>query len=175
MENNQTDSDLAAPKTSGLAIASLITGLTCLSPVAIVCGHIALSRIKASAGKLTGGGLALAGTILGYVGLLVIIFGFVPMVFVGARAWKDGSDRAGCLIQQRNVASVISQHRANNQLSPGDAIDVEAVLNAGGIAPSSLVCPAGGDIIVSDVIKEEGESCTECPNGHELGDLSAGS
>ena len=52
-------------KTSGLAIASLIFGLLFLffplSIVAIVFGHISLSQIKKSAGRLGGKGLAIAG------------------------------------------------------------------------------------------------------------------
>ncbi|MES2980681.1 MAG: DUF4190 domain-containing protein [Verrucomicrobiota bacterium] len=69
------------PKTSGLAIASLVTGLTCIAPLAIIFGHMAMSRIKKSAGELTGHGLALAGTILGYVGLVVLVFFHHPRSF----------------------------------------------------------------------------------------------
>jgi type II secretory pathway pseudopilin PulG len=58
-------------KTSGLAIASLICGI--LFPffipaiLAIIFGHISLSQIKQSAGRLTGRGLAIAGLVLGYM------------------------------------------------------------------------------------------------------------
>jgi len=57
-------------KTSGKAIASLLCGLLffipCLFIVAIVFGHLALSEIKRSAGRLKGQGLAIAGLVLGY-------------------------------------------------------------------------------------------------------------
>ncbi|MDB4283365.1 DUF4190 domain-containing protein [Akkermansiaceae bacterium] len=68
------------PKTSGLAIASLICGLagfilTIFTGIpAIVMGHMALSRIKASGGTIGGGGIALAGTILGYITSILIFF-----------------------------------------------------------------------------------------------------
>jgi hypothetical protein len=80
--------DIIAPaedgrKTSGLAITSLVLGvlsigLFCLTGLpAAICGHVATARIKTSGGTLTGGGLALAGTIIGYamtvLGVLAIL------------------------------------------------------------------------------------------------------
>ena len=63
-------------RTSGLAIASLVFGLLFLffpmSIVAIVFGHISLSQIKKSAGRLGGKGLAIAGLVLGYFGIAMI-------------------------------------------------------------------------------------------------------
>jgi type IV pilus assembly protein PilA len=56
--------------TSGKAITSLVCGLLFFIPflfiVGIVFGHLALSEIKRSAGRLKGEGLAIAGLVLGY-------------------------------------------------------------------------------------------------------------
>jgi Domain of unknown function (DUF4190) len=72
----------AAPRTDGLAIGSLITGilsLICfwpfclgilLGPAAAIMGFISRQRVSASGGAVGGGGLALAGMILGVVGFL---------------------------------------------------------------------------------------------------------
>jgi type IV pilus assembly protein PilA len=60
-------------ETSGKAIASLVCGLFLLvfplSIVAIVFGHISLSEIRKSAGRLKGEGIAIAGLVLGYLGV----------------------------------------------------------------------------------------------------------
>ncbi len=42
---------------------------------AVICGHLALSRIKNSPGPTEGKGLALAGVIIGYAGMLLWIVG----------------------------------------------------------------------------------------------------
>ncbi len=66
-------------QTSGLAIGSLICGLLpffLLTPIAaVVLGHLSLSQIKQSAGRLKGKGMAIAGLILGYstVALLPVV------------------------------------------------------------------------------------------------------
>jgi competence protein ComGC len=60
--------------TSGKAIVSLVFGFLPfpLSIVAIVYGHLSLSEIRRSAGRLKGEGLAMAGLVLGYLGIVVI-------------------------------------------------------------------------------------------------------
>lgn len=74
------------PKTSSLAIASLVSGiisiLGCLFITgipAIICGHIAKRRIKKSSSKLTGKGLATAGLIMGYLSLLFSLLAAVSI------------------------------------------------------------------------------------------------
>lgn len=81
------------PKTNTLAIISLVTGILgpfcCLflTIAAIVCGHIARSQIKKNPLE-TGNGLAVAGLILGYIGLVwhiaVIIFYVTTMAATAA-------------------------------------------------------------------------------------------
>jgi len=72
-----------AAQTSGLAIASLVLGILWLwwigSALALVFGYVAKSQIDHSHGRLGGRGLAIAGIVLGYVGmgtfLLVVVLG----------------------------------------------------------------------------------------------------
>lgn len=72
-----------ATQTSGKAIGSLICGilffLIPLAIAAVVLGHLSLSDIRKSAGRLTGRGIATAGLVLGYLGL-----SFVPIVLIAA-------------------------------------------------------------------------------------------
>ena len=69
-------------RTSPLAIWSLVLGilgvvllLACIGPLfaipAIICGHLAYSRVRQSGGVLKGEGMALAGLITGYVSVVL--------------------------------------------------------------------------------------------------------
>jgi type IV pilus assembly protein PilA len=62
--------------TSTKAIVSLVCGLFIfffpLSLAAVILGHLSLSEIKKNAGRITGEGLAMAGLVLGYVGVAAI-------------------------------------------------------------------------------------------------------
>ncbi|HKS82208.1 MAG TPA: DUF4190 domain-containing protein [Candidatus Acidoferrales bacterium] len=63
---------------SGKAVGSLICGFLFfffpVAIVAIVLGHLALSDIRKSAGRLTGQGMAVTGLVLGYLGVVMIPF-----------------------------------------------------------------------------------------------------
>ena len=72
------------PAKCGLAIASLVCGICMfvlfpLFPLfmiaAIICGHVAQSRIRQAKGALVGGGMALAGLIMGYMGVVMVPVG----------------------------------------------------------------------------------------------------
>ncbi len=69
------------PTTSGKAVASLVCGLFAwilpAAIAAIVTGHLALSEIKKSFGRLTGQGMAIAGLVLGYAGIA-----FIPLILI---------------------------------------------------------------------------------------------
>jgi len=76
-----------AARTDGMAIASLVLGVTWIlcggvtAIPAIILGHISRSKIKKSQGRLQGGGMALAGVILGYfgIGYLILILAAIAI------------------------------------------------------------------------------------------------
>ena len=79
----------APARTSSLAVWSLvlgILGLLCFSFLAgvpaIICGHMGRSRIKDSQGALKGDGMALAGMIMGYIGIAIFVLGIVAAITI---------------------------------------------------------------------------------------------
>jgi hypothetical protein len=71
---------MVAPKTNGLAIASLIcscAGLFFLPIIpGIVLGFVARSQIRRSNGRQRGDGLAVAGIIIGFGWVVLFVLGF---------------------------------------------------------------------------------------------------
>jgi len=97
------------PGTSGKAIGSLVSGIFFIffpaAITAVVLGHIARAEVRRSAGRLQGSGMALAGLILGYVGLSVL-----PILIIAAIAIPN-------LLKARiaaNEASAVSALRSIN-------------------------------------------------------------
>jgi hypothetical protein len=76
----------AKPGTNGLAIASMVLGIVWVywigSVLALVFGYVALSQIKNT--RQDGWGLAIAGVVLGWVGIgvfvLIIVLGIATSV-----------------------------------------------------------------------------------------------
>jgi hypothetical protein len=84
------NTNLASPantnaETSGKAIASLVCGILCFALpaaiVAVIMGHLSLSDIRRSAGRIRGRGVAISGLVLGYIGLSLI-----PVLIIAAIA-----------------------------------------------------------------------------------------
>ncbi|MCF3650889.1 DUF4190 domain-containing protein [Synoicihabitans lomoniglobus] len=76
-------------QTSGLAITSLVLGLTSVllflpAVPAVICGHVARSKIKRSAGRQKGEGLALGGLIIGYVMIFFFSIGLMAAMAIPA-------------------------------------------------------------------------------------------
>lgn len=157
------------PKTSGLAIWSLVLGilsLACFSILAaipgVICGHKALSKIKHSGGALTGQGLAIAGLVTGYLGVAWAIF-VIPLMlaiaipnFVKARSTSQAN---ACINNLRQIDAAANQFALEHGKTNGQDINFPEDLtpyirlNDQGKIPS---CPAGG--IYS--IKRVGETPT---------------
>jgi len=78
----------AETRTCGQAIAALVLGLipcTCVpSILAVIFGHIALSKIDGSNGELKGRGMAMWGLVLGYIfTVLNLIYGIICGIHAG--------------------------------------------------------------------------------------------
>lgn len=120
-------------KTSGLAIASLVCGVLAFGCMlttlpAIICGHLALSDIKKSAGARTGQGLAIAGLVLGYV-----TFAMVPLM-------------AAMAIPAFQKVRVASQQKAiENNLRQLDAAAEQFMLETGRSSASYADLVGTGD------------------------------
>ena len=158
-------------KNCGLAIWSLVLGilsLTCfwlLAAIpAVICGHVAYSRIRRSAGALSGEGLALGGLITGYMGIALSIF-VIPLLaaiaipnFVKARTTAQMN---ACISNLRQIDGAKQmwalEHKKVETDKPTDQ-DLAPYLKV------QLTCPAGGTYTINSL----GEKPTCSIPGHQL-------
>jgi len=168
------------PKTSTLAVWSLILGIVSLSIPCfsiltfipgIICGHMGLSRINKSRGGLTGNGLAIAGLITSYLGIFMAIasLGLLGAIaipnFVKAR---NTSMQNACINNLRQIQAAKSEWALEKEKGPGDvptANDLTPYF-AGGKFP---VCPSGGTYTIGAV--SNAPACSV--SGHSLKDFAS--
>jgi hypothetical protein len=165
------------PRNSALAIWSLVLGilsLTCFSIFSaipgVICGHKALSKIKQSGGALTGQGLAIAGLVTGYLGILWAVV-VIPMMlaiaipnFIKAR---DVAMENACINNLRMIDAAKQEWALENGKKPGDvptAQDLKPFFK-NGVFPT---CPAGGTYTIGAV--SNAPTCS-IP-GHKLPELT---
>jgi len=123
--------------TSGKAIASLICGVFFFmlpaSIAAVVLGHLSLSEIKKSAGRIQGQGLATAGLVLGYLGLACI-----PLLIIAAIAIPNllrARIAANEAMAVASVRAVVAAELDYNQAHPeiGFTCDIGELVSTGKI------------------------------------------
>jgi hypothetical protein len=119
----------APPKTSGLAIASLILGLLSFilsiftAIPAVICGHISLGQIKKSAGAVTGRGMAIAGLVLGYLYFVVLA---AILFAIGGPAFKAGMAaalEAASLVHAKQIDTACHMYAAAHNGSFPNSLD----------------------------------------------------
>jgi len=116
------DEVVKVAKTSALAIWSLVLGLVsllCLGILAgvpaVICGHIARSKIKQSEEGMGGSGIALAGLILGYIGTVITTLGMVIAITIPALIGH--ADKAICSsveVEAKKAANAVSCYLASS-------------------------------------------------------------
>jgi type IV pilus assembly protein PilA len=111
------------PETSGKAIASLVCGILFFflpsAIVAVVMGHLSLSDMRKSAGRLGGRGMAIAGLVLGYLGL-----SFVPILVIAAIAIpnllraKMAANEASAVVSLRKINTTCVTYATEHKSFP---------------------------------------------------------
>ncbi len=147
-----TAAETTPPKTSGMAIASLVLGLlsfvscglTALitSPLGLILGLVAINKINKSSGRLRGQGYALAGTIISGVTIFLIPFfaGLLVPAFIAA---KEKTQTVSCMNHVKQLALAVRIYALdNNDRFPFATNWCDAVSN--NVSELELFqCPAG--------------------------------
>ena len=134
---------VAAPQTSGMAIAALILGMLSCIPlcglVALILGIVALVQIGNSRGRLAGQGMAIAGIICSIMLTICLLVFAGPLLFAGlaipifSKA-NEKSDQTNCLSNQRQIAMAAMLYaQDNNQKLPSGFTSLN-------LSPSVLTC-----------------------------------
>jgi hypothetical protein len=85
-----------------LAVLFFVGGWLFAAVPAVICGHIAWSKIRKSRGTLGGKGIATAGLILGYIGLVLGVMG-IPLLVNMMQSERERLHRLS--IERKEIAS----------------------------------------------------------------------
>lgn len=175
MTENQTVA-AAEVKTAGTAVTSMVLGilslLTCFLGIlfaipAVICGHVAKGKIKKSQGTLGGDGMALAGLILGYIGIGLTLTLYPLWMAIAIPAFVKARNTAQQNVCINNLRMIDS---AKEQAALALKLDDKATPTEEQISPylkdgfQNMKCPRGGTYSVNPI----GENPTCSERGHEL-------
>ena len=133
---------------NGLSITSLVLGITALGCSiftgipAIITGHIAYNRARKQPAEYGGAGMAIAGMVLGYasIALLILIIPIQAALLLPALAKaKQRAQTIQCVNNMKQIGlAARTWSNDNKEVLPPDFISMKNELNL----PKILVCPA---------------------------------
>ena len=84
--------------------------------------------------------------------VILVLLSLISILFVGARAWKRGSDRAGCIMNIRNVQQGMRSFQNMNGHSAGDIVPnaKSEIIGPGKFVESVPQCPGTGQYAFMD-------------------------
>jgi type II secretory pathway pseudopilin PulG len=101
-------------------------------------------------------------TLLELTVVILVLLSLISILFVGARAWKKGSDRAGCILNIRNVQQAV---RGYMNMHP-EVTTVPANTLIYGTDPANFMktptCPAGGSYTYNSASADAGYIFLTC-------------
>lgn len=127
--------------TNGLAVASLVLGILWLygvgSLLAFIFGLVGRKQISRSRGSQSGGGLAIAGIVLGAVGVVGAVLLTVTLV-VASNSINHSTAQSACISDFRTVEVAAEAYKAQTGVYPSN---VNALLQTATVSGGSTVGP----------------------------------
>jgi prepilin-type processing-associated H-X9-DG protein len=159
---NYNSGGMQQPKTSGMAIASLVCGILFCVPfcslLALIFGIIGITQTKP--GMARGRGMAIAGTVLGGVYMVLV----VPMLLISIllpslNKARETANRAKCAsnMHQIGLAILLYQNENRQEYPP----DLTTLVKNEQLAFPVFVCPSSNDTPATTLAElETGGHCS---------------
>ena len=123
-------------------------------------------------------------TLLELTVVILVLLSLISILFVGARAWKKGSDRAACILNIRNVQQAVRGHANMHNQPENDPLLNTVIYGSASDSASTAttvymktpVCPALGTYTPLAVVPATGTLYITCSKAttdeHEPNDYS---
>jgi prepilin-type N-terminal cleavage/methylation domain-containing protein len=94
--------------------------------------------------------------------VIAVILLLVGVLFIGIQAWRDGANRAACLVNISSVQKAVRGYENLNSKNPGDALAWANIAGTGLYFETQPTCPAGGTYTLTGTIPNEGTAALTC-------------
>ena len=101
-------------------------------------------------------------TLLELTVVILVLLSLISILFIGARAWKKGSDRAGCILNIRNVQQAVRGHANMREMAIGDALVAATSIYGTSGYLKTPACPALGAYTTAAVVPAVGTLYLTC-------------
>ena len=100
--------------------------------------------------------------------VILVLLSLISVLFIGALSWKRGSDRAGCILNIRNVQQAVRGQQNAMEKHAGDTLDPDDIVGDRGYLTGSPACPSDGTYTLTPTYPALGEPALTCDKAASL-------
>lgn len=95
--------------------------------------------------------------------VIAVLLGLISVLFIGVSAYREGSNRAKCILNITNVQKAARSYQNLYELKQGDALVADQTfVGTGKLLEAMPDCPSGGEYEPSAVVTEIGTPYLTC-------------
>ena len=95
--------------------------------------------------------------------VIAVLLGLISVLFIGVSAYKEGSNRAKCILNISNVQKAVRSYQNLYELSPGGTLASTTIIGTGKMLETSPVCSStGGAYTYLSVVPAVGTAYVTC-------------
>jgi type II secretory pathway pseudopilin PulG len=98
--------------------------------------------------------------------VIAVLLLLVGVLFIGITAWKNGANKAACVINLSSIQKAVRGYQNMNNLNTGATVTI-VTMTAAGFWTVAPVCPAGGTYTPTGTVPAPGVAYMTCSiTGH---------
>lgn len=102
-------------------------------------------------------------TLLELTVVVIVLLSLVAILMIGAKGWKNGADRSGCVMNIRNVQSAVRAYQNTRAVPDGTTMDLFTdIIGPDKFLNSDPRCPGGGEYEHISYMPFAGELALKC-------------
>jgi type II secretory pathway pseudopilin PulG len=100
--------------------------------------------------------------------VIAVLLGLISVLFIGVSAYREGSNRAKCILNISNVQKAVRSYQNLYELSPGDTLASTTLIGTGRMLETAPSCGSGGSYTYGAAVPAVGAAYASCSLGATL-------
>ena len=94
--------------------------------------------------------------------VIAVLLGLISVLFIGVSAYKEGSNRAKCILNMSNVQKAVRAYQNLYEKSEGDTLALTDLVGSGKLIETAPICPSQGTYSVAGNVPPVGTVYLTC-------------
>jgi hypothetical protein len=97
--------------------------------------------------------------------VIAVLLGLISVLFIGVGAYREGSNRAGCILNISNVQKAVRSYQNLYELSAGNTLASSTIIGTGRMLETAPTCRSGGTYTYGTTVPAVGVAYATCSLG----------